>query len=354
MQKERSEIIFFSCNGISRREFIKSMAVGVLAGVQAFGREPYTQDSPSVIVDKPKVALVMGDNRRENLRRAMELVKEDIAPKIKGRVMIKPNLTHVGRQLASTHVDAIRGTLDFVKEFSPTSIVVAEGAGSSDDTFEAYRNFNYLPLEKEYSASIVDLHKERDLTPVKILLTSEEETDIGVFNFAIEQDCRISVAVPKTHETAMATCCLKNMMGCILKSDRQKMHGYALGAPYDFSKSVKVIHENLTRLAKVVAPHVSVIDGLVGMEGNGPIGGDEVPLHIAIASTDFVAADAVAAKIMGFKPLEEVGYIYYSDRLGLGVGDIKKIQILGADIEAVSRKFKPSPNYATERLWRKS
>jgi len=142
------------------------------------------------------------------------------------------------------------------------------------------------------------------------------------------------------------------MMGCILQTDKQKMHGYAPSAPSDFSKSVKVIHKNLIRLAKVVAPHVSVIDGLVGMEGNGPVAGDEVPLNIAIASTDFVAADAVAAKIMGFEPLEEVGYIYYGDRLGLGVGDIKKIQILGADIETVSRKFKPSPNYATERLWR--
>jgi len=200
--------------------------------------------------------------------------------------------------------------------------------------------------------SLVELHKEKDLTPIKILLTSEEEVDIGIFNIAMEQDCRISVAVPKTHETAMVTNCLKNMMGCILKSDRQKVHGYGPNAPHDFNKSVKVIHKNLIRLAKVVAPHVSVIDGLFGMEGDGPIGGSEVPLHIAIASTDFVAADAVAAKIMGFEPLEEVGYIYYGDKLGLGVGDIEKIQILGADIKTVSRKFKPNQNYPIERLWR--
>jgi len=344
--KEERKKTFFSCNGISRHDFIKGIAGGVLVGASAFGGESYSQQNSPTVVRKPKVALVTGDNRRENLRKAMELVKEDIAKKIKGKVMLKPNFTNVSRQLAATHVDAIRGTLDFLEEFSPSSIVVAEGAGG------AYRNFNYLPLEKEYSVSLVDLHKERDLTPIKVLLTSEEEVDIGIFNFAIEQDCRISVAVPKTHETAMVTCCLKNMMGCILQADRRKMHGEVPNAPSNFSKSVKVIHKNLIRLAKVVAPHVSVIDGLVGMEGNGPVHGDEVPLNIAIASTDFVAADAVAAKIMGFEPLEEVGYIYYGDRLGLGVGDIKKIQILGADIETVSRKFKHSPNYATERLWR--
>ena len=334
--------------GISRREFIKSMTAGVLIGAHAFGSKSYSQEDSAI--EKVRVALVTGDNRRENLRRALELVKEDVAAKIKGKVMLKPNLTHVRRQLASTHVDAIRGTLDFVKEFSPTSIIVAEGAGG--DTFEAYRNFDYLSLEKEYSVSLVDLNRDKDLTPIKALLTSEEEADMRVFNSAIEQDCRISVAIPKTHETAMTTSCLKNMMGCLLQRDRGKMHGYGRGAPHDFSRSVKVIHKNLIRIAKVVAPHVSVIDGLVGMEGNGPIGGDEVPLHVAIASTDFIAADAVAAKIMGFEPLEEVGYIYYGNELGLGVGDMKKIQVLGADMESVSRKFKPNPNYDTERLWR--
>lgn len=350
MKEERVEALL--SDGITRRDFIKGVAAGILAGPNVFASGSYIDDNPDTVTERPKVALVTGDNRRENLRKAMELLKDDIAPKIKGKVMLKPNLTHAGRQLASTHVDAIRGTLDFVKEFSPESIVVAEGAGISDDTFKAYRNFNYLSLEREYPVSLIDLLKETDLTPIKILLTSEEEADIGIFNFAIEQDCRISVAVPKTHETAMVTCCLKNMMGCILKPDRQKMHGYAPGAPYDFSKSVKVIHENLIRMAKVVAPHISVIDGLVGMEGNGPLDGDKVSLNLAIASADFVAADAVAAKIMGFEPLEEVGYIYYGHKLGFGVGDIEKIQILGDGIKDVSRNFKPNPNYATERLWK--
>ncbi len=332
---------------ITRRDFIKGMA-GVLASTNTFGGKVYSLDDT---IKKPKVALVIGENRRENIRKALELIHEDMASKIKGKVMLKPNLTSIDRQIASTHADAIRGTLDFVKEFSPASMVVAEGAGLTHDTFEAYRNFNYLPLEKEYPVSLVDLHKEKDLTPIKVLLTSMEESDIGMINLVMEQDCSISIAIPKTHETAIVTNCLKNMMGCILQEDRQKMHGYAPNAPYDFSKSVKVMHENLIRMARVVAPHISVIDGLIGMEGNGPIGGDGVAMNFALASTDFVAADAVAAKIMGFEPLE-IGYIYYGDKLGLGVGDMAKIQIVGADIKSVIKKVTPHPNYGIERLWK--
>lgn len=334
-------------DGISRRDFIKSMA-GVLAGIHAFGGRIYSLDNT---VQKPKVALVTGENRRENIRKALELIHEDMASKIKGKVMLKPNLTSVDRQIASTHVDAMRGTLDFIKEFSSTSMIIAEGAGLSTDTFDAYKNFDYLPLEKEYPVSLVDLLKEKDLTPIKILLTSMEETDIGMFDLSMEQDCRISIAVPKTHETAMTTNCLKNMMGCILQSDRQKMHGYAPSAPHDFSKSVKVMHENLIRMAKVVAPHINIIDGLVGMEGNGPIAGDEIKLNFALASTDFVAADAVASKIMGFEPME-IGYIYYGDKLGFGVGDMANIQIVGDDIKTVIQKVKPHPNYEIQRFWR--
>jgi len=348
MNKKRDIINY---GELSRRDFIKAITAGILASPTVLDSIVHAQENQDIAIEKSKVALVTGRDRRENIRKALELLKDDLSSKLKGSVLLKPNLTSVDRQLASTHVDAMRGTLDFLKEFSPKSIVIAEGAGG-EDTFEAYRNFGYVPLEKEYKLSLVDMNKETSTTPMKNLLTSGEEIEIGVFKFPIQQDCRISVAVPKTHETAMTTACLKNMMGCVLKPDRPKMHGYGPGAPYDFSKSVKVIHKNLIEMAKLVAPHISVIDGLVGMEGNGPIGGDEVPLYIAIASTDFVAADAVASKIMGFDPLEEVGYIYYGDKLGLGVGDIKQIQIVGTDIESVSKKFKPNQNYATERLWK--
>jgi uncharacterized protein (DUF362 family) len=105
-------------------------------------------------------------------------------------------------------------------------------------------------------------------------------------------------------------------------------------------------------LAKVIAPHLSVSDGFVGMEDAGPSSGDPVDLRVAIASTDFLAADTVATTIMGFDP-DEVGYLHYCKLGGLGAGDLDNIEIVGnATIEECRRSFKPHPTYRKQLQWR--
>ena len=301
-------------------------------------------------MDKVRVALVKGENRRENIRKALELVREDIIAKVKGNVLIKPNFLSVRRQLASTHADAVRGVLEIVSQLSFDTLVVAEGANGGKP-MEAFKNFGYYPLTKEYNLSLIDLNLEKDKEEIKLYDLIEREVPAMVSKQVIQSDCRISVAIPKTHDTAIITLTLKNMMGALIRSDRGKMHAYAADLERDFLKSVRTMPKNLVALGKHVAPHIGVIDGFLGMEGQGPGGGDEVPLGIAIASADFLAADAVAAKVMGFEPLE-VGYIYCANELGMGIGDLSRIEVLGAKIEAVQRKFKPHPNYPTQRLWK--
>jgi len=107
---------------------------------------------------------------------------------------------------------------------------------------------------------------------------------------------------------------------------------------------------NLYEMAKHVAPHLAVIDGFVGMEGNGPVGGDMVNLRLAVASTDFVAADAVAARIMGFD-VNQIGYLYYCGLKGLGTGNLEQMEIVGAKLEECVRKFKPHSAYRSQLEW---
>ena len=66
--------------------------------------------------------------------------------------------------------------------------------------------------------------------------------------------------------------------------------------------------------------------------------GTEVDLRVALAGSDFVAVDAVAAKVMGFEPLE-IGCIYYASRDHVGVGDLSQINVVGAKIREVQRRF---------------
>ena len=70
------------------------------------------------------------------------------------------------------------------------------------------------------------------------------------------------------------------------------------------------------------------------MEGNGPVLGKMVNLGVAVASNDYVAADATMSEVVGFDSTD-IGYIYYADKEGLGCGDISKIEITGRKIEDV-------------------
>jgi uncharacterized protein (DUF362 family) len=82
-----------------------------------------------------------------------------------------------------------------------------------------------------------------------------------------------------------------------------------------------------------------VIDGFEGMEGNGPSTGTAVPVHIAIASPDLIAADRVGLETMGIPP-HAVGYLQYTAQLGTGQFDLAKIDIRGEKPESVRRVFK--------------
>ena len=83
----------------------------------------------------------------------------------------------------------------------------------------------------------------------------------------------------------------------------------------------------------------ALIDGFEGMEGNGPSSGTPVPMHIALASPDYIAADRVALETMGIPP-HAVGYLQYAGQIGVGQFDLAKIDIRGEKPESVRRVFK--------------
>ncbi|HCQ98754.1 MAG TPA: hypothetical protein DIU48_05000, partial [Acidobacteria bacterium] len=88
----------------------------------------------------------------------------------------------------------------------------------------------------------------------------------------------------------------------------------------------------------------------VGIQGNGPGGTDTIPLGLAAASADTIAADAVMSKAMGFEPLE-VGTVFYGDALNLGVGDLDNIEIAGIVLSDHVRSFKPHETIDLQRKW---
>jgi hypothetical protein len=125
----------------------------------------------------------------------------------------------------------------------------------------------------------------------------------------------------------------------------------ALGpAELAYLHSVEAMNRNLVALARRTRPHLSVVDGWVGMHREGPRHGTPLRLGVVVAGTDAVAVDAVAAAVMGFDP-RAIGYLQYAQEAGLGVADLERINIVGDPIARVRRRFVPHSNHATQRHW---
>ncbi len=325
------------------------------------------------------VALVKGEDRYQNVASALALLRDQIDLKGKKLVLVKVNFVSTTNQLSATHVEATRAVLDFIRAQYSGPLIIAEGAAMAP-TFEGFRNFGYLPLASEYDALLVDLNAD-EWEEVEMLNYQLRPIKLRVARTVLESDFRISVTPPKTHDTVVVTLALKNiivgslirdqggaqsMMSLLKRFTPSWISSSPLAQRFKvqaseslFRNDKTAIHQgyeainlNLYRLAKLVWPHLAVIDGFEGMEGNGPVSGSPVPWRIALAGTDPLAVDSLTAYLMGFDP-DKIGYLYYCKVGGLGIGDLSKIKVVGnVPIEEVRRRFLPHSSYRKQLSWR--
>jgi hypothetical protein len=139
----------------------------------------------------------------------------------------------------------------------------------------------------------------------------------------------VNVPKMKTSFIAVVTLGVKNHMGYLSFEDRLKFHRMADMA-YVLSDILKIIKTDLT-----------IIDGIVAMEGYGPHAGTAKRMDTIIASRDVVAADAVATAIMGMDPFEPPS-TQVATVEGLGRGNLSEIEVVGASIDDVKQYFERS------------
>jgi uncharacterized protein (DUF362 family) len=353
-----------------------------------------SQDSVSTDYERrdlraAQVALIRGENRYDNVSQALELISAQIDLSETRRVLIKPNfvVTHV--PLAVTHETAVRAVLDFLRNRYNGKILIAEGP-ATHPAREGFRRFGYESLARSYEADLLDLNHDEPV-PVEVYDWRLRPLRLHLARSVLESDFRISVGPPKTHDAVIVTLSLKNMiMGALISRfthGRPSHNGgvFSVGAitkalwravptwvrrlppaewltframsvlePSDKMKmhqSYPVINLNLALLAPLVMPHLAVIDGFEAMEGNGPTGGTPVPLHLALASVDSLAADVVGTTVMGFDP-EAVGYLHYCKSTNVGVGDLDRIEIVGnTRLADCVRPFQPHDSIERQRRW---
>jgi uncharacterized protein (DUF362 family) len=341
----------------SRRDFVQ------LVGTSALVSSPLLKAQSSYVpemLDTPnsaapaKVALVKGENRRKNIYEALISIDEQILPglKRKKRVVIKPNCVSDTNQLAASHVDALAGILDYLEPRFRGPIMIAESsAGDSMDAFEHFKYGRLATERKSQNISLVDLNRDGRYQVISVLDNELHPVPVRIAAALVEPDTFvISAAMLKTHNTVVATMSTKNMLlGAPLHSPELK-GGWSDKRKYHFS--VRHTHYNMLLTAQRIQPYwgLAVIDGFEGMEGKGPAWGTPVPSQVAIASTDFIAADRVGVEAMGINP-DWVGYLRYCAQFGLGQYDLAKINIVGPSIASVARKYQLHPDINKELQW---
>jgi uncharacterized protein (DUF362 family) len=301
------------------------------------------------------VFLLKGDDRRKMVYDALMGIDAQLRAGLKRKksVLIKPNLTSTGNQLASTHVDTIRSILDYLGPRFKGPIVIAEAA--SGDTVKGYDNFKYTALLKEYASqkvSLVDLNDEGLYVPVGIISYDIHPTILRIAKRLMDPDTFIiDPCIPKTHDSVVMTAAVKNMvLGGALRSGRKESTVWS--DKTKFHMGVHQMNYNMMLVAQKMAPNwgVTVVDGYEGMEGRGPVGGTAVPHRIAFASTDFIAADRVATELMGINP-QWVGYLQYCEQFGIGNYDISKIDVRGETIASLNRTYQLHPGINRQLKW---
>jgi uncharacterized protein (DUF362 family) len=113
----------------------------------------------------------------------------------------------------------------------------------------------------------------------------------------------------------------------------------------------QIIQANLARVSRFLKPDIAVIDGTLGIQGNGPSGTYTIELGVAVAGADPFAADAVMARPMGFEP-QAVGLLAYAGQMGIGVTNLRDIEVVGPSLETDVRPFKPHETQALQLQWR--
>jgi uncharacterized protein (DUF362 family) len=332
----------------------------------------------------PTVALVKGTDRYQNIAQALNLLgKEAVSG---ARHVLKPNFVSTEVQLAATHREAARAVVDFVRQHTDHPVSIAEGAATSD-TAKGYENFGFIELADTYGdVELMDLNRDAYQT----VTLYDQELRSWPFRIAktvLESDHRISLTIPKTHDAAIVTLTLKNMVVGSLIRDMGFNLSNLVGGVSDqllklvpswlkplfsfqglsrlgitrISGSDKVklhqgylnVHLFLYQLVRIIPPHLCVLDGFRAMEGNGPVSGDSVDWHVAIAGTDGVAVDTLTAYLMGFDP-QSIGYLYFCSQDGLGEGDINNLNIVGTPLEECRHAFRPHQSYQAQLCWKES
>jgi uncharacterized protein (DUF362 family) len=321
---------------MTRRKFVGFSAAavaGTYAGIK-LQKPPKLPEGPT---GNSAVAIIRARSYSDDLvSRMLEGIREcglDVRGK---RVLLKPNLVEFdAATVINTDAAVIVAALEVFQRLGALEVKIGEGPGHRRDTLDLADDARYRASVPKFDHIFTDLNRD-DVSPVRGF---GGEAEFYFPNTVLGADLIVSLAKMKTHHWAGATLSMKNFFGVVPGSvygwPKNKLHYLGI------DDSIVALNRQFGHKA------FAIVDGVIGMEGNGPIQGTPKPAGVLVMGRDLVAVDATCARVMGIDP-EKMGYM----RLAADLGHVHagRIEQRGETIASVRTNFALIDEYKALRL----
>lgn len=246
------------------------------------------------------------------------------------RVLLKPNVLSIRppEDAVTTHPAIVSAMCELVSEAGGIP-VVGDGAGivkpGSTTTSQALKVSGIEGIAFDHGVELINFETsgfiEIDVP------NASQFSHLYISKAVLEADVVISLPKLKTHELTLYTGAVKNFFGAVPQKTRKQAH---------FLEDRRRFGEAIVDIYSVVKPQLAVMDGVVGMEGNGPSNGTPIFAGVIMASYDCVSLDIVASELIGIDPLKVPTNIAAIKR-GFGT---EHPEIIGIPLEKAKVRFK--------------
>jgi len=259
----------------------------------------------------------------DSMRRVLAQHKLDVRGR---RVVLKPNLVEFEPgSVINTHPMVVHAALEAFRELG-ASVKIAEGPGHRRSTLDMADAAGYFATIPGFEDIFTDLNLD-EVSRVRLRRPVSKLRSLYLPNTVLGSDLLVSMPKMKTHHWVGATLSMKNLFGIVP------------GGVYGWPKNVlhwAGIHECIADLHTLYPNHFAIVDGIVGMDGNGPIQGRPKPAGVIVSGRDPVAVDATCCRIMQIEPAR-VDYLTLAG--GLEGIAVENIQQIGEKPDSVETRF---------------
>lgn len=257
-------------------------------------------------------------------------------PNVRGlNVVLKPNLVEGNPDRpAYTHSSVVQALIQLLRDRGAGQVTVAEGTSYHRDSEAILQQTGYADMLDRLGVPFVDLNYD-DLVDIPTKSAYTGLTSLLLPRTVCDAGLVVSVPKLKMHHYSTLSASVKNLFGIVP------------GIKYGWPKNTLHVRGLLFSLAELLdslpSPVSAVVDGIVGMEGDGPIFGTPVASHCLVVGSQLLAVDATCARLAGLDPAK-VDYLSFAAWAGLGTIDAAKIALLGTPILDLARTFALPPN----------